>query len=262
MERQVNGITIAYDKTGTGPCVALCHSLGMNRQLWFQQVPVFAQRYQVLTFDARGHGESSKPPGPYSIEMMAEDLYQLLVAEGVERVAVVGLSMGGNIAQAMAVTHPEMVQALVLADTTAWYGPEAERNWEQRAKDVEARGLAAIVEVQLGRWLSEGYRAAHPEVAARLANWLVANDIASYTASQRALGRVDLRAQVERISCPTLIIVGEDDPATPPDMARDLNRRIKGSQLLVLPQALHMSPVEMPDQFNRAVLDFLAGIGF
>ncbi|MBI4493650.1 MAG: alpha/beta fold hydrolase [Chloroflexi bacterium] len=260
MQRQVNGTTLAYDRVGQGRCIVLCHSLGMNREIWFQQVPVFSQRHQVLTYDARGHGQSSKPPGPYALEQFAQDVYALLQADGIDRAAVVGLSLGGNIAQALAVAHPELVQALVLSDTTAYYGDE--QAWEQRARDVEARGLAAIVDTQLGRWLSDGFRASHPELMARFATWLTANDVRTYTACQRMLGKIDLRGQVERLACPTLVVVGEADPATPLPMARDLQQRIAGARLVVLPGARHMSPIEYPEQFNAAVLDFLAQAGW
>lgn len=262
MERTVDGFRLAYDRVGQGECLVLCHSLGMNREMWFQQVPAFADRYQVFTFDARGHGQSDKPAGPYSIEAMAEDLYKLLRAEGVDRAAVVGLSMGGNTAQALAAAHPEFVRALVLADTTAWYGPEAEKNWEQRAREVETKGIGSIVEIQLGRWFSDGFRASRLDLMSRFSAWLSANDVAGYTATQRALGKVDLRGELERVTCPTLVVVGEHDPATPPSMAEDLHARISGSQLLVLPGARHMSPVEQPERFNAAVLEFLAASGY
>lgn len=262
MQRQVNDITLAYDKTGNGPALVLCHSLGMNRKMWFQQVPAFSQRYQVLTFDARGHGESSKPAGPYTIEQMGEDVYGLLKAEGITRTAVFGLSMGGNTAQAIAVNHSDLVQALILCDTTAWYGADAEKNWEARASEVAASGMASIINFSLSRWFSDGFRASRPDLMKQLADWLTANDVGGYTATQRALGKIDLRGRVDNISCPTLVIVGEHDPATPPAMARDLHERIKGSKLLVLPEAKHMSPVERADDVNKAVLEFLAQAGY
>lgn len=262
MQRQVDGITLAYDVQGNGPWLLLCHSLGMNREIWFQQVPEFARNYRVLTYDARGHGESSKPPGPYSYELLAEDLRKLLAAEGVERAAVVGLSLGGNTAQALASSHPELVAALVLSDTTAWYGPEGEKNWETRARDLEERGFETIIDFQLTRWFTDDYRAAHPDLMKRFAGWLTANDLAAYTACQRALGKGDLREAVARITCPTLITVGEGDYATPPVMAQDLNARIAGSELVILPSARHFSPVEQAERFNAAVLDFLARAGY
>jgi 3-oxoadipate enol-lactonase len=262
MQRQVNGITLAYDVQGDGPWLVLCHSLGMNRQMWFGQVPAFAQRYRVLTYDARGHGESTKAPGPYSFELLADDLHRLLEAEGVSSVAVVGLSLGGNTAQAFTAAHPEMVRALVLSDTTAWYGPEGAANWEARRKDLEQNGLAGITDFQTTRWFTDAFRAAHPDVVQRFADWLRADDVASYMETQRALGAGDLREAIARITCPTLVVVGEEDYATPLAMAQDLHARIRCSELLVIEEARHLSPVEQPDRFSAVVLDFLSRAGY
>jgi 3-oxoadipate enol-lactonase len=262
VEREVNGVRLSYEITGSGPWLVLSHSLGMRGELWYQQVPAFASRYCVLTYDARGHGNSGKPPGPYAFEQFAEDLYQLLIAEGVDRAALVGLSLGGNTVQALAAAHPELIQALVLSDTTAWYGPEGQKNWESRAREVEEKGMAGIVEFQTTRWFTDPFHAAQPELVNRFAGWLTANDPAAFTATQRALGAGDLREEVARITCPTLIIVGEEDYATPPEMARDLNQRIANAELVILPSARHFSPVEQPERFNTTVLDFLARVGY
>ncbi len=262
MERVVNGVRLSYEVTGSGPWLVLAHSLGMRGEQWCQQVPAFAQRYRVLTYDARGHGSSEKPPAPYSFELFAEDLYQLLRAEGVERTAAIGLSLGGNTVQALAAAHPELVQALVLSDTTAWYGPRGQESWEARAREVEAKGMAGIRDFQLTRWFTDAFRASHPDLVERFAGWLVANDPAAFMATQRALGAGDLRDAVGKIACPTLIIVGEEDYATPLEMAQDLHDRIPRSELVVFTSARHFTPVEQADLFNHTVLEFLARVGY
>jgi 3-oxoadipate enol-lactonase len=262
IQQQVNGITLAYDVEGAGPWLALCHSLGMVRQMWFQQVPAFSSRYRVLTYDARGHGESTKAPAPYSFDLLADDLYALLQSQGVTSLALIGLSLGGNTAQAFAAAHPEMVKALVLSDTTAWYGPDAPKNWEARAKDVQEKGMAGITDFQVTRWFTEPFVAEHPEIAQQFSQWLVANDPDAYIATQRALGDGDLREAVKRITCPTLIVVGETDYATPPAMAEDLHQRIAGSETMILDRARHLSPVEAADRFNAAVLAFFERVGY
>jgi 3-oxoadipate enol-lactonase len=262
VEREVNRVRLSYEITGTGPWLVLAHSLGMRGEQWYQQVPVFAQQYRVLTYDARGHGNSEKPQGPYSFELLAEDLYQLLQAEGIEQTAAVGLSLGGNTVQALAAAHPDLVQALVLSDTTAWYGPQGQQNWEARAREVEEKGMAGIRDFQLTRWFTDPFRASHPELLERFAGWLTANDPAAFMASQRALGAGDLRDAVGAITCPTLIVVGEEDYATPPEMAQELRDRIPRSELVVFSSARHFSPVEQADLFNGTVLEFLARVGY
>ncbi len=262
MERVVNGVRLSYEVTGSGPWLVLAHSLGMRGEQWYQQTPAFAQHYRVLTYDARGHGSSEKPPGPYSFELFAEDLYQLLRAEGVQRTAAVGLSLGGNTVQALAAAHPDLVQALVLSDTTAWYGPQGQQSWEARAREVEEKGMAGIRDFQLTRWFTDPFRESQTQLLERFAGWLTANDPAAFMASQRALGAGDLRDVVGKITCPTLIIVGEEDYATPPAMAEDLHNRIKGSELMIFSSARHFTPVEQAERFNQTVLDFLARAGY
>jgi 3-oxoadipate enol-lactonase len=262
MQREVNGITLTYDVKGDGPWLVFAHSLGMTKDLWSQQVGVFSQRYRVLTYDARGHGQSSKPPGPYSYELLGADLYELLTGLDITSAAVVGLSLGGNTAQVLAAQHPDLVKALVLSDTTVWYGPDGEKNWQARADDVRAKGLAEIIDFQLTRWFSDAFRSVRPDVVDRCRKWLIENDPAAYMEAQGALGRGDLRESTKQISCPTLITVGEGDYATPPAMAEDLHQRIAGSQLKILPGARHFSPIESAAQFNAVVSVFLSRVGY
>ncbi|MGE5619701.1 MAG: alpha/beta fold hydrolase [Sphingomonadaceae bacterium] len=261
MRIEANGIEIGYDIAGEGPWLVLSHALGLNRSMWFRQLPDLARRRRVLTWDARGHGESSKPPGPYSFDLMARDLAGLLDALGVERTAVLGLSMGGNIGIAFAAAHPQRTSALILCDTTAWYGSEAEQGWRDRIAAVERAGIEPLIPVQAERWFTEGFRSSHPEVVQRVLDLLRAADQQGYVAVLEALARLDQRDSLAAIRCPTLIVVGREDVTTPPDMAEQLHRAIPGSQLLVLDRARHLAPIEQADAFNQAVLRFLDQVG-
>src|SRR5688572_30152015 len=176
MQAQVDGIHINYEVSGDGRAIVFAHSLGMDRTLWQAQERHFRDRYRVLTFDARGHGASDKPPGPYSVERFGEDFYGVLRAAGVERAIVVGLSMGGMAAQALAIAHPEAVEALVLADTTCWYGETAMADWEPRAKAAEEKGLASLLDFQLTRWFSDRTRAEQPDIVEHARRVFLAND--------------------------------------------------------------------------------------
>ncbi|HZU07344.1 MAG TPA: alpha/beta fold hydrolase [Chloroflexota bacterium] len=257
----VDGIRLNYVSVGEGRPLVLAHSLGMDRTIWAAQERHFSPRYRVLTVDARGHGASDRPPGPYTVEQFGEDLYGLLRAVGVERAVIAGLSMGGMAAQALASAHPDAVEALILMDTTCWYGENGPREWEERARLAEEKGLAALLDFQLQRWFTDRTRAERKELIEHVTRVFLANDVAAYAASCRALGRMDLREALAKIRCPTLILVGEEDYATPPAMAEELHRRIAGSELVVLPGVRHLSALEAPEVVNQHIERFLAGLG-
>ena len=260
METQVDGIRLVYDVVGDGPVIVFAHSLGMDRTLWSAQVDHFKDRYRVLTVDARCHGASDKPPGPYSVERFGEDLYGVLRTAGVDRATVVGLSMGGMAAQALAIAHPEVVAGLVLADTTCHY-PGGQADWEQRARTAEEKGLPSMVNFQLDRWYSDRTRAEQADLLERSRRVFLANDVAAYAATCRALGAMDLREGVKGIRCPTLILVGDEDYATPVALAEDLRDRIPGSEMVVMPGVRHLSPWEAPDVVNPHIERLLARVG-
>ena len=258
MKAQVDGIQLEYTVTGSGRAIAFAHSLGMDHTLWSAQERHYSPRYRVLAFDGRGHGASDKPPGPYSVEQFGEDFYGLLRAAGVDRAVVVGLSMGGMAAQALAAAHPEAVEALVLCDTTCWYLESGPQDWEVRARTAEEKGLEALVDFQLQRWFADRTRAEQPALVEHARRVFLANDVAAYAATCRALGAMDLRGKVETIRCPTLVVVGEEDYATPPSMGEDLQRRIAGSELVVLPGVRHLSAWEAPETVNGHIDRLLA----
>ncbi|MBI2821104.1 MAG: alpha/beta fold hydrolase [Acidobacteria bacterium] len=258
MKAQVNGVTLNYDLSGSGRLIAFGHSLGMRADTFNPMRPTLERYGQVLTWDARGHGASHKPAVGWTIEDLAADLRALIQHVGGDRAVIAGLSMGGNTAIAYAVAHPDKVEALILADTTAWYGADAPANWEQRARNAEQKGMPPIVPFNLPRWFSDDYLKSRPDDAKKIGNILAANDVASYAAACRALGRFDARAGLARIQSPTLILVGGDDPATPPAMAEYLHQNIKDSQLHVLPGLRHMTPVEAPDRVGKLIAEFLA----
>lgn len=261
MNIRANGIEIAYDISGQGPWMVLNHSLGVDRSVWWQQVPDFAKTHRVLTWDARGHGESSKVPGPYDFDMMAQDLNGLLDTLGIERTAVLGLSMGGDIAMAVASSRPERVSALVLCDTTPQFGPEGRKNWRARIDDARREGISGAVEGNAQRWFTEDCRTSHPEIADRVLDIFRRTDLEGYIGTMGALATVDLLPRLGVISCPTMLVYGKDDPATGLGVASLVNESIKGSKLVVLENARHLAPIEQAKAFNQAVLQFLAEVG-
>jgi 3-oxoadipate enol-lactonase len=240
---KVNAFSV-LGKVKTRRRAVLVHSLAMDREFWR---PV-AQRLDaaVLLYDCTGHGESEKPAGPYTLEGFADDLARLLNYLGWDTALVAGASMGGCIALAFAGKYPQRVSALGLVDTTAWYGPDAPRQWEERAQKALDGGLKALVDFQVTRWFSDAFRVAQPQVVSQCVAVFLKNDVRAYAATCRMLGAADLRPVLPRIHAPTAVLVGEEDYATPLTMAEHLHRNIEGSTLTVLKNARHLTPLERP----------------
>lgn len=260
MKARINGIEIGYDVTGEGPWLVLCNSLGMNRSMWFQQVQEFSRSHRVLTWDTRGHGESTTAPGPYDFHVLAEDLAGLLDTLDISRTALLGLSMGGGIVQIFAARHPDRVSAAVIAGSSAWFG-RAGDEWKQRIAAVRQGGLASLRQAQAQRWFTDSFQTAHPEIADRILGILTSTDQSGYVATQEGLACLDVRPLLGDIRCPTLVIVGSEDPATPPSEAEVIQGGIQGARLVVLDGLRHLAPVEAPSTFNPIVLEFLEQVG-
>lgn len=255
-----DGATLHYSITGNGdgPRIALVHSLAMDRHFWNPVVARLQDSAQFLTYDCRGHGASDKPAGPYSIKLFADDLSDLLDAAGWKDAIVAGASMGGSVALGFAANYPARTSGLGLFDTTAWYGPDAPGNWEERAVKAKTDGLSGLVGFQKTRWFGDAFREQHPDVVDASVATFVANDVAAYAETCRMLGNFDLRADLERVTVPTVIAVGEEDYATPPAMAGVLHAGIKHSTLTVIKSGRHLTPLEKPDEI-AAQLKALAG---
>jgi 3-oxoadipate enol-lactonase len=257
LKTTINGFEIDYRIEGSGRVIALAHSLGMAGNIFDPLRPILSEHGRVLTWDARGNGRSQKPATAWSIEDLASDLAGLLAHLGAERAVIGGLSMGGCTAVAYAVAHPELIDGLVLMDTTAGYGEEKQSAWEQRAVNAETKGMEPVVPFNLPRWFSESFVQSNPERARAVGDLLLRNDTASYAAACRALGAFDARDQLHKIQCPTLIIVGAEDPATPVAMSEQMHENIVGSELHVLDGLRHMSPVEAPERVGGLIAAFL-----
>ena len=241
------------------PVVTLTHPLGVTFALWDDHVAALTKRFRVLRYDVRGHGGSDVPPGPYTLEQMSGDLFDLLDSLGIGETHFVGVSMGGLIGMTAALRQPRRIKSLALCDTTACYGPRVRPMWEDRIRVAESEGMTpALVDRTMAIWFTEAFRAKHTEVVKRIASMLGETDPRGYAAAIRAIGFVDLTQRIGAIRCPTLVVVGEQDPGTPPEMARLIHERIAGSEMLVIPSAMHCAVVEDADRFLPALLGFLA----
>jgi 3-oxoadipate enol-lactonase len=247
-----------YEHPAPRARIALIHSLAMDRSFWRPVAERLAANATVLVHDCRGHGRSDKPAGPVTVELHADDLADLFDQLGWRTAAVAGASMGGCIALAFAIRHPGRVSALGLVDTTAWYGPDAPKNWEQRASAALASGLSSLTDFQVTRWFGDKFRADHPQVVKDCVDTFLRNDVAVYAQTCRMLGACDLRTGLASIEVPTAIVVGEEDYATPIVMAEAMHAAIAGSSLTVLPGARHLTPLERPDQIAEELDRLLA----
>lgn len=237
--------------------LVLIHSLALDGTIWDGVARELAGEVELLTYDCRGHGQSERVAGPFSTDLFASDLAELLDHLNWPSAAIAGCSMGGCVAMAFAGRNPERTAGLGLIDTTAWYGERAPRDWRERAANARSKGFQGMIEFQLKRWFSEGFRKGHAELVKGLSEVFVANDLECYTASCQMLGEADLRAVLGSIRVPTVVIVGEDDDATPPAMAKFLHHAIPGSTLTVLPGGKHLTPVEFPVQIASQLLQLV-----
>jgi 3-oxoadipate enol-lactonase len=225
----------------------------MDRTFWRPVAERLAARASVLTYDCRGHGQSGKSAPAKAVAVHAEDLADLIDHLRWPSALVAGASMGGCISLAFAIAHPARVSALGLIDTTAWYGPDAPKNWEQRAGAALSSGLSSLIDFQLTRWFGEKFRAEHPDVVRDSVEVFLRNDVAAYADTCRMLGACDLRAGLASIKVPTAVVVGDEDYATPLAMAQALHAGIAGSTLAVLNGARHLTPLERPADIAGAL---------
>lgn len=242
---------------GSGPNLVLSHSLSSNMSMWDAQREVLERHFTVIRFDTRGHGKSDAPAGPYTMDELADDAAGLLDELGLTRAVWVGISLGGMIGQVLALARPDLVDRLVLADTTSGYPPEAKQSWSDRIASVEKGGMDAVVDGTLSRWLTDGFRAANPDAVARIRSMILSTDPSGFIGCANAVSGFAVGDRIGAIACPTLVLVGEFDQATPPDMARGIAAAIPNAVLEVIPGAAHQSAIEQPDLFNRHLLSFL-----
>jgi 3-oxoadipate enol-lactonase len=186
--------------------------------------------------------------------LFARDLAELLDHIGWQTVLAAGCSMGGCVALAFAGLYPSRAAALGLIDTTAWYGEDAPKAWRERGAAARSKGFAKLIDFQIPRWFGDSFPASHPDLVRAATDVFLANDVDCYAASCKLLGSADLRPLLPGLRIPVSIIVGEEDYATPLAMARELHEGIKGSTLIVLPNARHLTPIECPDRIASELL--------
>jgi len=247
--------------TAAGTPIVMSHALGLDLHMWDDLAAQLAAGHPVLRYDHRGHGGSAVPAGPYTMDDLVDDAARLIREWGRGPVVWVGLSMGGMVGQGLAVRHPELVKALVLANTSAKYPEAARAVFAQRVTAVQTGGMASIVESVMERYFSAAFRATQTEAVAAARAQVLRCDPAGYAACCEAVGGVDWLERLSTVGCPTLIIAGALDLGAPVSMSQAMAERIKGSQLVVLDEASHLSVAEKPARFAQTLQAFLERVG-
>ena len=247
---------------GSGPAVVLSHALGADIHMWDGVAARLASRFTVIRYDHRGHGQSEAPAGPYTMDMLADDCAGVIREYAKGPTHLVGLSMGGMMAQAFAARHPQLARSIVVANAASHYDDAARAMWQARIDTVQDKGMAAIADASMQRWFTASFRADGDGDGARLVArckaQLEKTDPLGYAASCHAVSNIDFRRSNTTIGCPALVIVGLQDEATPLACSQAIADSIAGSQLRTL-DAAHISAVEQPEAFADLLIDFFAG---
>jgi 3-oxoadipate enol-lactonase len=239
------------------PVLVLSGSIGSTEDMWLPQREALSGEYRVISYDHRGHGKSPVPDGPYSVEELAADVLALLDRLQIEKTHFCGLSMGGAVGMWLGRYHPHRMDQLVLACTSAYFGsPEF---WAERAGHARTDGMEWIADFSLGRWLTEEFIETNPETAERVRTMIANTPADGYANACAALGEWDFANELPELPTPTLIIAGAQDPAAPPDHARDIAARAPRSKVAVLDGAAHLANVERPVEFNDLLRAHLLG---
>ncbi len=244
-------------EAGSGSPVVLLHGLGWDSSLWFPTLTQLARQHRAIAADTRGHGDSDKPAGPYSIAQFADDWASLLDHLRVRDATLVGLSQGGMVAQALAINRPDLVARLVLVATSCRSHPDAAANMEARIAALADAGPQAAAQVAAESIFSAAWRREHPEELARFLHWRCLAPAEPLTAAMRAVYGYDLSHGLPGIRVPTLVIAGTGDTLIPPVASQQIADLIPGAELHLLADAGHIIPVEAPDAFARLLQDFL-----
>lgn len=258
MRARINGIEMAFDILGAtdAPAVVLHHPLATNSTFWDEAATALAAKYRVIRFDARGHGASDAPTGPYDFATLARDVVALMDHVGVERAQFVGLSMGGMVAQFLGLDHAKRFLSLTIASSSSRTPPEMRHVWAERATTTRAKGMSSQVEPALQRWLAAAARG-RGALVARCTKMIEATPVEGYLGWCSAIEHLDTTSRLGGIKVPTRVIVGAEDPATPVAASEAIHRAIPGSELVIMSGVSHMLAIEDPAAFHAQLLPFL-----
>jgi pimeloyl-ACP methyl ester carboxylesterase len=254
---EIAGTKLHYEESGKGDPIILVHGLGGTIFDWVMQIPFFSKTYRVLAVEMRDHGKSDKWSGSYDIKMFSEDLAQFAGKLGIQKAVFFGLSMGGMIVMQFALDHPNMVEALVLADTAPSLFEDSIQTALEMASMSQKMTGEELAMATMSYLFTPEFIKNQPAIIQQMIKISDARDPSSTFRAAQGLATFNIKKRLKEIKIPTLIANGEDDQVVPLSAARYLEKNIKGAKLIVIPKGRHMSIIEKADQFNAAVLDFL-----
>ncbi|HEX6691997.1 MAG TPA: alpha/beta fold hydrolase [Burkholderiales bacterium] len=255
MKAKVNGIEINYEVSGKegAPWLVLSHSLACSVRMWDPTVEAFKGGYRILNYDMRGHGATTAPKGPYTLDMLADDVLGLVSSLKIQTAVYCGLSIGGMIGQTIALRGKHPFQKMVFADTTHAQPPEALKQWEERIAIAESKGMAGLLDSTMERWFTPPFRSS--PAAKKIAELILATPVAGYVGCGRAIMGLSTTRRLKEINVPVLAVTGEQDGAA--GGTRFIGETVPGAKFVNIPQASHIANVEQPEAFNRALREFL-----
>lgn len=255
MKAKVSGTELNYEVSGKegAPWLVFSHSLASNVRMWDPTVAAFKDRYRILNYDMRGHGASAAPQGPYTLDMLADDVLGLMKELKIDRCKYVGLSIGGMIGQMLALRQTGKFEKMVLADTGHSQPPEAIKQWEDRIKIATSQGMKALVPGTMERWFTPAFR--ETPQAKKIADIIAATPVAGYVGCGQAIMKLNTTARLKEIKVPVLAITGEADPSA--GGTKYIGENVPGAKFVSIAQAAHIANVEQPEKFNQALREFL-----
>lgn len=255
--KRVGAPTLFYQAEGSGPPVVLIHGVGADGASWDEITPILAPRLRVIRLDLRGHGRSGHIDAALTLDDFARDVLDVMAACGTVRAHIVGFSLGGMIAQALALDHRAQVDKLVLLSAVAGRTEQERSRVRERLEILRTQGIGAITGAAQDRWFTSGFIERHPESVRQRMEQLKQNHPASYAAAYTVFSTSDLGDRLQGITRPTLVATGEHDVGSNTRMARFMHAEIAGSELRILPELKHSVLVEAPKQIAAMLLDFL-----
>jgi 3-oxoadipate enol-lactonase len=260
MQIHVNGTTLNYEVEGRAgaPWITFSNSLATTLHMWDEQAAALKGDFRILRFDNRGHGKSAAPKGPYTFEMLYGDVVGMWNSLDIEKSHFVGLSIGGMSGQGLALAHPDRLLTLTIANSASEGTPAFKAAWDARIAAAEKDGIEPLVEPTVQRWCSPGFYAANPPTLAKMRGMIRETTVAGYTGCGHAVKSLSYLSQISKIRTRTLLIAGRDDGATPPEGMKAIGAQIKGSKYVELAPAGHISAMEQPAAFTKALRDFIA----
>ena len=260
MDIIANGIRLQYIESGSGYPVVCIPGNGLSTDMWRHLIPELSQRYRAIAYELRGMGKSEAPGRrgvTYTNEDHGKDLEALLDVLDISQAAIVAHAFGGFVAMRVAIDRPERVSTMVLVNTSAKMESPTVSKFPGWATTVEMEGMEPLLDGGMARWFVERVHREHPEVIQLYREMLGANPPMGYAANARGIPLLDIRNELNTIQCPTLVVAGKEDKATPPEEHEIIAERIPGARLVVVPNTSHTVPEEQAEEFNRATLEFL-----